>query len=117
MTDERAVEILWLEHYLGNPPTAQNGVLVVEGYQLPDIKVTRSLDMAHDGMVSVTLDQRFTIDTTDEQIYTWGWLLANAMAWGAGFTAFGPNQRRRDSFIGAKVHIITSASDEVNDDN
>lgn len=104
----QVVELLWTNDFLGNPATHQGGVLIVDGYRVPGIQIRKSLDLAEDGRVSVVLDTRFAIDVTEAEVRIWGWMLANGMAFAAGFTSFGENARKRDSFFGSKVLRIDS---------
>ena len=98
------VELLWMDEGLGNPATNQIGYLVVEGFQLPHIRLIKSADPANDGLARFTIDGRFGTEyMPEDEIKRWAWVLANAMAVSAGFTSYGDNGRRMDSFFAPRI--------------
>jgi hypothetical protein len=62
----------------------------VDGYEIPKLTVIRKTG-AKDGEVSVILDDRFIIDVPEDQLDPWLWIVANAMALGAGYSCHGEN--------------------------
>lgn len=66
------------EHYRAN----------IDGFVVPDLVVHKK-NGAKDGEVTVVLDGRFCIDVDEDQLDPWLWIVANAMAIGAGYSCFG----------------------------
>jgi len=62
----------------------------IDGYEIPNLQVIRKTG-AKDGEVSVILDDRFIIDVPEDQLDPWLWIVANAMAIGAGYSCHGEN--------------------------
>ena len=64
--------------------------VTVDGYKVPRIKANK----VHNGdgdEWDLLLDDRFSIIATGEEIEKWLWIVANAMAIGAGYSCFGEN--------------------------
>ncbi|RZO83015.1 MAG: hypothetical protein EVA65_15860 [Oceanococcus sp.] len=61
--------------------------LVIDGYEVPMIR----LQPRDDGKWALSLDERFGIDATEEELDRWGWFVANAMAIAAGWSCHGEN--------------------------
>lgn len=63
----------------------------LDGYKVPHVTVHPQPD----GKVGVTIDNRFTTHepVSEEEFARWIWLLANAMAVAAGYTAHGEHCR------------------------
>lgn len=70
--------------------------LIVDGCIVPRVDVHKRSDTC--GLLTVTLDERFSIDVPLEQINIWGWIVANAMAIGAGYSCHGPNSKLMNPF-------------------
>lgn len=104
---ELVIEFHWQNRYYGNPPTHELGFLGVDGYEVEDLTLIRSLDRAKDGEIQVSLDSITTFDTTEDEFKRWAWFLAQCMGWAAGFYGF-PGTTRRDSGFGRRMHLITS---------
>lgn len=68
--------------------------VMVEGQSIPGIKVYET----DDGQLSVTLDGRFGVTTTRDELERWAWFIANAMAVAAGYTCFGRDARPSNPF-------------------
>lgn len=64
--------------------------VTIDGYQVPKLKALKRKG-AQDGIITLVLDGRFAIDIPDDQLDPWLWLVANAMAIGAGYSCFGEN--------------------------
>lgn len=106
---DESTELLWVDEWLGNPPTNQLGYLVVGGFQLPHIRLIKSADPANDGLARLSIDNRYGSEyMPEDEIKRWAWLMANAMAVSAGFTSFNGNGRRYDSFFATRVGMIGS---------
>ena len=60
--------------------------------------------------LTVTLDGRFSIDVPIDQIQTWGWLVANAMAVAAGYSCHGPNSRLANPY---GIHVVQLDADAL----
>lgn len=67
--------------------------IVVDGYQVPHL-TGRPID----GMWHFTFDSRFGCDVPEKYAHGVAWMIANAMAVGAGFTCFGENSKPRNEF-------------------
>lgn len=68
--------------------------ITVDDYPLPYIE--RYPGERPDGGISLTLDGRFGLDTTEEECARWLPFLANAMAVAAGRTSHGANSNIRN---------------------
>lgn len=77
--------------------------LVVDGCLVPHVIVCQRNDT--NGLLTFTLDDRFSIDVPMDQIDYWGWIVANAMAIGAGYSCHGPNSRLMNPFA-CQVHNL-----------
>ena len=86
------------------------GTLVVDGFPVPNLTVSRTEENPQKWLVN--LDRRFAVFATDEELALWGWLLAHAMAVGAGFTSHGPNSAVRNPH-GPAVAGVFDARGEV----
>jgi hypothetical protein len=64
--------------------------VTIDGYQVPKLKALKRSG-AQDGIITLVLDGRLAIDIADDQLDPWLWLVANAMAIGAGYSCFGEN--------------------------
>lgn len=62
----------------------------IGGYQIPNLRILRKKG-AQDGIATVVLDNRFHIDVPEDQLDPWLWIVANAMAIGAGYSCHGEN--------------------------
>lgn len=73
---------------------------VVYGYVVPNIKCYR-----HDGgIIQVVLDDRIAILVPEASVAFWMPLVADAMAFGAGFSCAGENSSRLNPY---KRHVIS----------
>jgi hypothetical protein len=79
--------------------------LTVGGYKVPYIMGKKNKD----GTWFLSLDGRFGIDTTEEEISKWIWFVANAMAIAAGYSCFGPNSIHRNIF---RTEMIGLSADD-----
>lgn len=85
--------------------------IVVDGYKVP-----RLTGRLIDGMWSFTFDNRFCLDVPELYGHGVAWMIANAMAVGAGFTCFGENSAPANEFKG-RLHCIGEvATEEAPDD-
>jgi hypothetical protein len=77
--------------------------LSVGGYKVPFIEGRKNKD----GSWTLVLDERFAIDTTENEIANWIGFIANAMAIAAGYSSFGgggvPHNRFKTKIIGLSV--------------
>ena len=71
--------------------TPKTGTVEVDGYPVPYIEAGES-----GNAVSLILDSRFGIDTSQEELERWLPFLANAMAVAAGRTSHGANSNIRN---------------------
>lgn len=62
----------------------------IGGYVIPQLRILRKKG-AQDGIATVLLDNRFMIDVSEDQLDPWLWIVANAMAIGAGYSCHGEN--------------------------
>ncbi len=62
----------------------------IGGYEIPHIKIIRKKGSS-DGIATVILDGRYMIDVPEDQHDPWLWIVANAMAIGAGYSCHGEN--------------------------
>lgn len=62
----------------------------IGGYEIPNVRVLHKTG-AQDGISTVVLDRRFVIDVPYDQLDPWLWIVANAMAIGAGYSCHGEN--------------------------
>lgn len=76
-------------------PAGWHVTLQVDGQEVPYITGFEH-EGEHAGRVSLTLDGRFGMDTTVEELGRWAWFMANAMAVSAGRTSHGPNSYVRN---------------------
>ncbi len=65
-------------------------VASVGGYEIPNLKILKRKGK-NDGISTVLLDNRFSIDVPEDQLDPWLWIVANAMAIGAGYSSHGEN--------------------------
>lgn len=79
--------------------------LSIDGCLVPYLEITERSDTA--GLLTMTLADRISIDVPREQLNLWGWFVANAMAWAAGFTCHGSGSIPRNPFA-SKVHQLDS---------
>lgn len=75
------------------PFTEEYHVPTINGYKIPNLKILRKKG-AQDGIATVLLDERYAIDVPDDQLDPWLWIVANAMAVGAGYSSHGENSTR-----------------------
>lgn len=71
-------------------PELMQSNLIVDDWPIPYIRASRGRDWP-EGAVSLTLDHRYGMDTTEEELARWAPFLANAMAVSAGRTSHGAN--------------------------
>lgn len=64
----------------------------VGGVEVPYIEAVRG----NDGRISLVLDHRLGITTTEDELGRWAWFLANAMAVAGGRTSHGANSWLRN---------------------
>lgn len=67
--------------------------LTIDGYEVP-----RLTGVLRDGMWHFTLDNRFGCDVPELYGESVAWMIANAMAIGAGYTCFGEHSQPRNEF-------------------
>ncbi len=106
------IQFHWENKYFGNPPTHETGFMSVDEHRVPYLSLIRLLDPAEDGKISVQLEHVTTFDTTEAELRSWGWFLAQCMGRSAGFNGF-PGTTRRDSYFGSRMHLITGADSGV----
>lgn len=85
--------------------------IVVDGYQVP-----RLTGRLINGMWHFTLDSRFGCDVPEEYGHGVAWMIASAMAIGAGFTCFGENSRPMNEFKCRLLGIGSVITQGVADD-
>lgn len=69
---------------LVGPFTDDRWYLSVEGCKVPNLYMRKNGDV-----FTIIFDDRFAMDTNEDEINRWGWLFANAMAVSAGYTKHG----------------------------
>lgn len=77
--------------------------VTVSGYQVPNITAQMDPDSHR---LSLILDNRFAIDTTQEEARRWLWWVADAMAIASGYSSFGPFSEKANPFR----HRLTGVS-------
>ena len=77
--------------------------LIIEGYQVPNIKVYENENGYH-----LVLDDRFGVDIEKQQFVDIGWFLAQSMAVSAGFSSHGVNARPLSPYARMAMGAIES---------
>jgi len=70
-------------------PFAEYYRIMVDGYLVPKITAVK----IEENLWNITLDERYGITAPGEEIQKWMWIVANAMAIGAGYSCFGENSQ------------------------
>lgn len=84
--------------------------LTIDGYRIPYLT-----GLLKDGRWYFTLDERFGVDVPERDGPGVAWLIANALAFGAGYSCFGENSQPLNMFK-TRLHCITEAiADDVAD--
>lgn len=81
------------------PPRTQREV-TIDGFAVPHIE---AFETDHGRSCNIMLDGRFGITIPAEQAQSVIWLLANALAVGAGYSCHGENSQRANPF---KVRVM-----------
>jgi hypothetical protein len=82
--------------------------VTVNGYRVPYISAVR-----HDGLISLTLDERFGCDIADDdQATPIIDFIANAMAVAAGYSCFGENSQELNPYRRRSVALNLGAVDD-----
>lgn len=68
-------------------PFVEEWRVVLDGYEVPNL----SAIVRKDGGIMLSLDHRFLIEGPREEVEKWIWIVANAMAIGAGYSCHGEN--------------------------
>lgn len=68
-------------------PFVEQWAVTLDGYRVPKL----SAIVCESGNIMLSLDNRFLIEATQEEAAKWLWIVANAMAIGAGYSCFGEN--------------------------
>lgn len=63
----------------------------LHGFKVP--RVEGRIVPGSETLWKIVLDGRFSIEARQEELASWLWLVANAMAIGAGFSCFGENSQ------------------------
>lgn len=83
------------ELQVGTPADIGWQTLVVDGYAIPHVKVTKQ----EDGHFYLSLDDRFGFVAEGwGELWRFAWFLAQCMAVSAGYTSHGPNSRRMNAY-------------------
>lgn len=90
------------------PPYSERGV-TIDGYDVPGIEAREV-----DGGVNcnIFLDRRFDITIPAEHAQQVVWLLANALAIGAGYSCHGENSMHRPNPYKVRVSCLKSVTDQ-----
>lgn len=73
------------------PKMEEGQQVTLDGYLVPDVRVMERPDT---GQWNVTLDGRYGIVAENlEELQRWMWIVANAMALGAGYSCHGENSQ------------------------
>lgn len=81
--------------------------LTIDSYRIPHLT-----GMRKDGRWYFTLDERFGVDVPERDGHGVAWMIANALAFGAGYSCFGENSQPLNMFK-TQLHCITSAVSEL----
>jgi hypothetical protein len=71
-------------------PFVEEWKITHDGYRVPYLSAIRHSGV-NEGTVSLSLDERFLIDATDDEARKWIPFIANCMAVAAGYSCFGEN--------------------------
>jgi hypothetical protein len=96
--------------YIG--PFIDKYKLLVEGCIVPYLTATKN----NNGDWNLTLDERYGITATEEEVGKWLWFLAYAMAVAAGYTCFGENSKQMNLFSRVAHGISVSEIDDIQND-
>lgn len=77
----------------------------MDGYRVPYLQVIKYVAPEHDGLLSLNVDERFSIDFLEEELDKWAWIIANGMAVAAGYSCHGENSQPLNRFKCA-VHML-----------
>lgn len=108
MTDDKIIEFPKTEQpksveFVG--PFVEQWKVIVGGYEIPKL----SAIVQKDGDIMLTLDGRFGIDGTPEEMEKWLWIIANALAIGEGYSHYGAETKGRP--FAPKVISLNSIDD------
>lgn len=81
--------------------------LTIDGYRIPYLT-----GLKKDGRWYFTLDERFGVDVPERDGLGVAWLIANALAFGAGYSCFGENSQPLNIFK-TRLHCITGAVSDL----
>lgn len=82
--------------------------ITVDGFELPKVKGRKNSD----GTWSFLLDERFEITVSENDVQSWLWIVANAMAIGAGYSCFGENSNPLNPYARRMVGVIFDAAEQ-----
>jgi hypothetical protein len=85
----------------------QQHKLTIDGYRIPYMT-----GLLKDGRWHFTLDERFGADVPEQDGHGVAWLIANALAFGAGYSCFGKNSQPLNMFK-TQLHCITGTVPEI----
>jgi hypothetical protein len=71
-----------------------------------------SLEIEKDGRWYFTLDERFGVDVPERDGPGVAWIIANTLAFGAGYSCFGENSQPLNMFK-TRLHCITGAVSDI----
>jgi len=73
-------------------PKMQEGYQVaIDGYLVPRVRVSKTADTDTTGLWDVSLDERYCVLESKEEMNKWVWLLANAQAISEDWSCHGKN--------------------------
>lgn len=87
-------------------PFVEEWRVSIDGYPIPKLTAI----VRQDGNIMLCLDGRFGIDGTPEECAKWLWIVANAMAIGAGYSCFGENSVKDPNPFKVKMACIRPES-------
>lgn len=87
--------------------------VAVDGFLVPCLTVMPHKGEA-DGLVDVVLDGRYSVTCEPDEAKKWIWIIANAMAIGAGYSSFGENSEVHNRYK-TRIHCISGTGTEEKD--
>lgn len=82
--------------------------ITVDGFEVPKVQGKKM----EDGTWRFLLDGRFEWDATEAEVQQWMWIVANAMAIGAGYSCFGENSKPLNPFTRRLIGVIFNAAEQ-----
>lgn len=104
---ELQVEIEGLNEGLESHGPFHQHKLTLDGYRIPYMT-----GLLKDGRWHFTLDERFGVDVPERDGLGVAWLIANALAFGAGYSCFGENSQPLNMFK-TRLHCITGEVSDI----